>query len=53
MHKKTSIKRKRSNSSSCDVSASICEDSMILEETGIAQKIKSVNVHNNQIQKSI
>lgn len=32
---------------SCDVSQSMCEDSLIQEEHGIGQKIKSVNVHNN------
>ena len=31
---------------SCDVSQSMCEDSLIQEESGIGAKIKSVSIHN-------
>ena len=46
MHKKVSKKRDVSNDS-CDVSQSICEDSLVQEECTIAHKIKSVACHNN------
>jgi hypothetical protein len=37
-----------SEGDSCDVSASVCEDSAIHnEEVGIANKIRCVNVNNN------
>lgn len=51
MHKKGSTKFNKHSTdenSSCDVSQSLCEDSLIQEETSIAQKIKSVACHNNQ-----
>jgi hypothetical protein len=37
-----------SEGDSCDVSASVCDDSAIHnEDVGIANKIRCVNVHNN------
>lgn len=40
-----------SEGDSCDVSVSVCEDSAQIEETGIANKIRCVNVHNNSVYK--
>jgi hypothetical protein len=52
MHKKQSQTR-GSNNSSCDVSYSVCEDSVVQEETSISQKIKSVNCHNHNSHDSV
>ena len=52
MHKKQSEKRDVNNSS-CDVSYSVCEDSIVQEESSISSKIKSVNCHNHNTQDNV